>query len=223
MSENVSESISGYFSWRRLELLVEEQSEERADLVRLSVYFIIAYIVFLVLSFIILKCVSKFDLIYGLVRYMRKSNPSLCCIKTTTIMYLLFFILCPIIIALAWSLYIYEKSSEDDAVIAAAIFLMVMFSTFVLLGSVIWYGAKWFVSKGVIIFFGLGAFAAWVFTLTVALTNANYSFQGVSAILLSTNFIPACYILQKKTVWKDIPLFGLFKNLAKSMSLQTEA
>ena len=44
----------------------------------------------------------------------------------------------------------------------------------------------------------------------------------MSAILLSTNFIPACYILQKKTVWKDIPLFGLFKQLAKQMSMQTE-
>jgi len=189
--------------------------------VRLSVYFIIAYLVFLVVSFIILKWVSKFDLIYGLMRFMRKSDPSLCCIKTTTILYLLYFLLCPIIIALAWSVYIYDKSSEDDNVIAGAIFLMIMFSTFVLLGAVIWYGAKWFVSKAVVVFFGLGAFSAWLFTLTVALTEENYTFQGMSAILLSTNFIPACYILQKKTVWKDIPLYALFKSLAKSLSEQT--
>ena len=152
---------------------------------------------------------------------MRKSNSTLCCIKTTTVFYFLFFLLCPIIIALAWSLYIYDKSSEDDDVIAAAIFLMIIFSTFTLLGGAIWFGGKWFVSKPVVAFLGLGVFSAWCFALTVALTPDNYSFQGVSAILLSTNFIPACYILQKKTVWKDIPLFALFKDLAKRMSLQT--
>ncbi len=40
--------------------------------------------------------------------------------------------------------------------------------------------------------------------------------------MLATNFIPACYILQKKTVWKDISLYTLFKSLAKRMSEQTE-
>ena len=199
--------------------MIEEQTDEQADLVRLSVYFILAYLAYLVISFIILRFVSKFDLIYGLIRFMRKTNPSLCCIKTTTILYLAYFLVCPIIIAMAWSIYIYDKSSEDDNVIAGAIFLMIMFSTFILLGAVQWYGAKWFVSKAVIVFLALGAFSAWLFTLIVALTEENYTFQGMSAILLSTNFIPACYILQKKTVWKDIPLFGLFKQLAKQMSM----
>lgn len=135
-----------------------------------------AYLLYLVVSFCILKFVSEFDVILGLVRHMRKNNSSTGCIKVTTIFYLAYFIVCPIIIALAWSLYIYDKSSEDDNVIAGAIFLMIMFSTFVLLGAVIWYGAKWHVSKAVMICFGLGAFSAWLFTLTVALTKENYTF-----------------------------------------------
>ena len=100
---------------------------------------------------------------------------------------------------------------------------MLMFSTFVLLGAIVWYGAKWHVSKTVVIFFALGAFSAWLFTLTVTLTNDNYTYSGVSAILLATNFIPACYILQKKTIWKDLPLDTLFKSLAKKMAVQTQA
>lgn len=40
--------------------------------------------------------------------------------------------------------------------------------------------------------------------------------------MLATNFIPACYILQIKTVWKDISLYTLFKSLAKRMSEQTQ-
>lgn len=60
------------------------------------------------ISYIILRFVSKFDLILGLVRFMRKSDSSTCCIKTTTIVYICFFIICPIIIALAWSFYIYD-------------------------------------------------------------------------------------------------------------------
>ena len=192
-------------------------------MVHLSVYFIIAYLAYLVISFIILKYVSNFDLILGLVRFMRKTNSSTCCIKTTTICYLCYFIVCPIIIALAWSLYIYDKSSEDDGVIAGAIFLMIMFSTFVILGSIVWYGSKWFVSKAVVTFFALGAFSAWLFTLSVTLTDDNYTYSGVSAILLASNFIPACYILQKKTVWKDIPLYGLFRGMAKRLAEQTEA
>ena len=162
---------------------------------RLSVYFIIAYLVYLIVSFIILKFVSRFDMVLGLVRFMRKSNSSMCCIKVTTIIYLCFFLLCPIIIALAWSLYIYEKTSDEDSIIAAAIFLMIIFSTFTILGVTVWYGAKWHVSKAVIIFFSLAAFSAWLFTLSVTLTENNYSYSGVSAILLATNFIPACYIL----------------------------
>lgn len=142
----------------------------------MSVYFILAYLAYLIVSFVILKFVSKFDVILGLVRFMRKTNSSMCCIKTTTVFYLAYFLVCPIIIALAWSLYIYDKSSEDDNVIAGAIFLMIMFSTFVLLGAVVWYGAKWHVSKAVMIFLGLGGFSAWLFTITVALTKENYTF-----------------------------------------------
>lgn len=154
---------------------------------------------------------------------MRKTNSSSGCIKVTVIVYLIYFLVCPIIIALAWSFYIYDKTSgEDDAVIAAAIFLMIMFSTFVILGMVFWYGAKWHVSKAVIVFLSLGAFSAWLFTLTVSLTEKNYTYSGASAILLATNFIPACYILQKKTVWKDLPLYALFRALAKQISNQTE-
>lgn len=137
---------------------------------------------------------------------MRKTNSSMGCIKATTIVYLLFFILCPIIIGAAWSIYLYDKSSDNDSVVSAAIFLMLLFSTFVLLGAVVWYGAKWHVSRAVIVFFVLGALSAWLFTFASALTKDNYTYSGVSAILLATNFLPACYILQKKTVWKDIPL-----------------
>ena len=189
---------------------------------RLSVYFIIAYLGYLVISSLILKFFSNFDLILGLVRFMRKTNSSACCIKVTIIVYLSYFVVCPIIIALAWSFYIYDRSSDDDAVIAAAIFLMIMFSTFVLLGAVVWYGAKWHVSKAVIALFSLGAFSAWLFVLVVTLTKENYTYSGVSAILFATNFLPACYILYKKTVWKDIPLYGLFNGLAKQVANQSE-
>ena len=208
LTETVSDKLTEAVS-------LQKESEDR---VKLSAYFIIAYLGYLVVSWVILRFVSKFDLILGLVRFMRKTNSSSCCIITTTIFYLCFFILCPIIIALAWSLYIYDKSSDDDAVIAAAIFLMLMFSTFVALGSVVWYGAKWHMSRSVIFFLSIGAFAAWVFTLSVAVTNENYSYSGASAILLATNFLPACYMLHKKTIWKDIPLFGLFRGLANRIA-----
>ena len=182
--------------------------DEREDKVKLSVYFIIAYLAYLVISYIILRFVSKFDLILGLIRFMRRSNSSTCCMKTTVIVYLCYFLLCPIIIALAWSFYIYDKTSgEDDEVIAASIFLMTMFSTFVLLGSIVWYGAKWHVSLSVKILLSLGTFAAWLFTVTVSLTKKNYTYSGASAILLATNFIPACYILHKKMVWRDVPIY----------------
>lgn len=190
---------------------------------RLSVYFILAYLGYLLFSFLMIKYISKFDMILGLVRFMRKSNSSLCCIKVSTIIYLCYFILCPIIIALAWSLYLYAKIDDEDSVIAAAIFLMIIFSTFTILGCIVWYGAKWHVSKAVIIFFVLAGLSAWLFALSVTLTENNYSYSGVSAILLATNFVPACYILQKKTVWKDVPLYGLFRRIAKKMSLKTEA
>ena len=185
---------------------------------RLSVYFIIAYLCYLVVSALILKFFSNFDLILGLVRFMRKTKSSACCIKATVIVYLSFFVLCPIIIALAWSLYIKDQSSDDDGVITGAIFLMIMFSTFVLLGALVWYGAKWHVSKAVIALFSLGAFSAWLFVLSATLTKDNYTYSGVSAILFATNFLPACYILYKKTVWKDIPLYGLYKGLAKRVT-----
>lgn len=210
----------GYFASiaRRLQELQVVQTEETADRVKLSVYFILAYLAYLIISFIILKWVAKYDLILGLVRFMRKTDSSSGCIKATTIVYLCYFLIVPILIALAWSLYIYKQSSEDDAVIAAAIFLMIMFSTFVLLASVIWHGAKWYVSNSVIVFYALGAGSAWLFTLSVSMTNDNYTYSGVSAILLATNFLPACYMLQKKTVWKDIPLHALFRGLAQKIA-----
>ena len=171
------------------------------------------------ISYIILRCVSQFDLILGLIRFMRKSNSSTCCMKTTVIVYLCYFLVCPIIIALAWSFYIYDKTSgEDDAVIAASIFLMIMFSTFMLLGSVVWYGAKWHLSLSVKIFLSLGAFAAWLFTVSISLSKKDYTYSGASAILLATNFIPACYILHKKTVWRDVPMYSLFRALAKEIA-----
>lgn len=97
-----------------------------------------------------------------------------------------------------------------------------MFSTFFILGFVVWYGAKWNMSRAVAIFLSLGAFSAWLFTMTVSLESNNYTYSGASAILLSTNFIPACYILQKKTVWKDVPLYALFRALAEQVANQPE-
>lgn len=195
---------------------------EQEDKVRLSVYFILAYLAYLATSFVILKYISKFDIILGLVRFMRKTGSSIGCMKFTVVVYLAFFMLCPIIIAIAWSIRIYQGTHDNDGVIASAIFLMLMFSTFVILGGLVWYGNKWHVSKAVVIFFALGAFAAWLFTLVVSLTKENYTYSGVSAILLATNFLPACYILHKRTVWKDVPLFGLFKNLAFKIMNRTE-
>lgn len=189
---------------------------------RLSVYFILAYLVYLVVSFVILKFVAKFDLILGLVRFMRKTGSSITCMNVTLVFYLCFFMLCPIIIALAWSLDIYSGTQDNDGVIAASIFLMLIFSTFVILGSLVWYGNKWHVSKAVVILYALGAFAAWLFTLIVSLTNENYTYSGVSAIILATNFLPACYILHKRTVWKDVPLSGLFKYLSYKIMTTTE-
>lgn len=196
-------------------------TDEQTDMVRLSVYFIIVYLVYLVISFLILKWVSNFDLITGLIRFMRKTNSSKTCIIVTIVFYLLYFLLCPIIIALAWALYIYGNSEQSDGVIAGAIFLMIIFSTFMIFGAVVWYGAKWHVSKAVVGFFATGVFAAWLFTIAVALTPDQYSFSGVSGIVWATNFVPACYILQKKTVWKDIPLYSLFKGLATKMAGST--
>jgi len=210
---------------RNLQEFIEigDQTAEQEDKVRLAVYFIVAYLAYIIVSYIILRCVSKFDLILGLVRFMRKSNPTICCMNTTIVVYLVYFLLCPIIIALAWSLAFYSKSEDNDAVIAAAIFLMLMFSTFIILGALIWYGNKWYVSKVVVVFFALGTSSAWLFTLIVSLTDENYTYSGVSAILLSTNFLPACYILYKKTVWKDVPLYALFKMLAYKIMITTEA
>ena len=104
---------------------------------KLSVSCILAYLVYLLISFIILKWVAKYDPILGLMRFMRKFNLSICCIKTTTIVYLCYFFLCPIIIAFGWSMSIYESSSEDDGVIAGAIFVMLMFKGS---GSGLWLG-----------------------------------------------------------------------------------
>ena len=174
------------------------------------------------ISYIILRYVSKFDLVLGVIKFMRKSDSSTCCMKTTVIVYLCYFLICPIIIALAWSFYIYDKTSDSDGIIAGSIFLMIMFSTFVLLGTVVWYGAKWHLSRAAKVFLSLGAFSAWVFTLSLSLTKDHYTYSGASAILLATNFIPACYILQKKTVWKDVPIHALFRSLAKQIANQTE-
>ena len=138
------------------------------------------------------------------------------------IFYLAFFVLCPIIIAFTWSYSIYSGAQDNGDVKATSIFLMLMFSTFIILGSLIWHSNKWQVSKFVMIFFGLGALSAWLFTIVVSLTDDNYTYTGFFAILLSTNFLPACYILNQLTIWKDIPLYSLFKNLAFSIMNRTE-
>lgn len=101
------------FYRRHLSEVVESQEKEK---VSLSVTFIIAYLAYLLLGFVLVKFVSKYDLILGTVRTLLKlSNISICGINTFIVAYLCYFILFPFLIAGVWAASIYGRKSENES------------------------------------------------------------------------------------------------------------
>ena len=96
--------------------------------------------------------------------------------------------------------------------------MTVIVSTLVMLSFSTWYGARWYLGRLVGVLLIFAALAGWGFAVTILLLPSYFSYSGTSAILLSTNFLPAVYIIYKKNVNQDLPLKSLFREIAKAMS-----
>ena len=183
---------------------------------KVSAAFLIGYLAYCLIIFAVLKG-FKFDLIYGLVGFLRKRQSSAACINVTVVIYLLVIVLTPIAIAVTWALTLHGAKGADN-IRSAGVILTILFSTSILLAFSSWYGSKWYFGRVVGFLLGFAVLAGWIFVLVTTLIPANFSFSGTSAILFSANFLPACYIVHEKTTHKDIPLVKLFTAIATKMA-----
>ena len=183
---------------------------------RISSAFLLGYLVYCLIVFIVLKCI-KFDLVYGLVAFLRRRQCSTTCINVSVVVYLLVIVLTPIAIAGAWAMSL-KAGQGTDVVRSAGVILTILFSSSILLAFSSWYGSKWYLGRIVSTLLAFAVLAGWVFVLVTTLVPANFSFSGTSAILFSANFLPACYIVHEKTTHKDIPLAKLFTAIATKMA-----
>ena len=198
-------------------ITIEDTLDEyTTTMTKVSSAFLIGYLVYCLVVFIVLKC-FKFDLVYGLVGFLRKRGSSAGCIRVTVIVYLLVIVLTPIAIAGAWALSL-KADQEADAVRSAGVTLTILFSSSILLAFSSWYGSKWYFGRIVGTLLAFAVLSGWIFVLVTTLVPANFSFSGTSAILFSANFLPACYIVHEKTTHKDIPLGKLFSAIASRMT-----
>jgi hypothetical protein len=150
-----------------------------------------------------LKCLN-FDIVYGLARALRKRQFSSGSITVCVAAVLVLLLLIPTAIAFAWTGFL--NSEGSDSVRSAGVGLTILFSTAILLAFSQWYGTKWSFNRIVGILLIVATLSGWVFVALTIIIPENFSFSGTSAILLSANFLPACYIIHEKTTHKDIPL-----------------
>lgn len=129
---------------------------------------------------------------------------------------LIAIMLIPTIIAFAWTGFL--NAEESDTVRSAGVGLTILFSTSTLLAFSQWYGTKWSFNRIAGILLIIATLAGWVFVALTIFLPSNFSYSGTSAILLSANFLPACYIIHEKTTHKDIPLQKTFTQIAEHMA-----
>ena len=171
----------------------------------LFLIYILIYFAMFFVSFFLLRQFSKFDTIYGFIAYMRTKDYTSAKIKWLLTLYLFWLFGVPLIFAITWGLNMTRKE-EVDSVQAVSVTMTVVVSSLTLLSFSSWYGGKWHLSRFVGVLLILSCLAGWGFALTILLLPEYFSYSGTSAIMFSTNFLPAVYIIYKKNLNKDIPL-----------------
>ena len=135
--------------------------------------------------------------------------------------YLLFYFIwlfvVPIGFASAWG-FSMKDQFEEDPVPTISTAMTIIVSTAVMLSFSSWYGAQWNIGRLVGFLIIVAALGGWGFALSILVLQEYFSFTGVSSILLSTNFLSAVYIVYKKNVCLDIPLYSLFREIATKLS-----
>ena len=69
--------------------------------------FMFLYAAIFILTLLMLKCLSKFDTVYGFVAYLRSKEYMKRSITTILILYLLWILLVPIIFAVVWGAWMH--------------------------------------------------------------------------------------------------------------------
>lgn len=190
-------------------------NDEAFYTLRLSTFFMVAYLVYCVAMFFAVRGFD-FDIVYGFVRKLRSNQSAATTIQTLLIIFLVVIMLGPVLISVTWAVMLF--ANDKDIVNAVGVILMVLFSYTALLGVSQWYGAQWDLSRLSKVFLAIAGICGYFFALTVTVFPKTYSFSGATATLFSANFLPACYLVHKKTEWKDINLRHLFFRIAARLA-----
>lgn len=99
-----------------------------------------------------------------------------------------------------------------------AVCLMILFIVCLIIGFTHWQGNKWYLKRGVAAILGVAILAAFCFAFAVSCLGKTYSYSGFSAIMLTANFIPACFLIYQKTLWSDNDIKLLYEEVAKQIA-----
>jgi hypothetical protein len=185
-----------------------------------AMVYVVAYCVYLLLLFALLKIVD-FDLVFGWVRLCRtKYKKGTASITSLVTVMIIFVFLVPLGVGLAWAIHVGVSELVDWST-GCCIFLGVVFATSSIVGFANWYSNNWALERLTQVLFYTAMIAVMAFGVLITVVPKNYSFTGVTAIFMVLNFAPACALVYFKSSWDDIDLKLLYKEISQQILLGT--
>ena len=157
------------------------------------------------------------DTIFGLAIRCRKKQTTMKSVKVLTWLEIVAILTPPIVIAVVWSSYLSSRTMFPKVTVLA-VCLLIFFIVCLIIGFAHWQGNKWHLKRGIAAIFSLAILACLVFAFAVSVLGKTYSFSGFSAIILTVNFIPACFLVFQKTLWNDNDIRLLYEAIAKDIA-----
>eukprot|EP00347_Sterkiella_histriomuscorum_P011682 403371513 len=166
------------------------------DFFAISSFFIIFFATYFIMVPLIMKYYSSFKIL-GILKRYRKENYSVTLINFLTVLWLSYLIFLPILFFVIWGM----KLAFDDNFsyqFGFGIMLIGLFVQCLFLGFANWYGHNWFLTKGSIaLLISAGVFAA-LYCFVVIFLPDYFTYNGTTSIILSANYIIACYLIYTK-------------------------
>lgn len=172
--------------------------------INLSWPFMVGYAAYFIFYTLVTGFAFKFDNCFGQARTLLKLKAQGRCIEVCIVIFNVLSVCIPIIIGIMWGVWL-GNNNQTTLTVLSVVFGS-FFVSFTFIGFLQWYGSNWVELNWARECFIMAVISCWVFCIALTCSPDSYSFIGMTATLLTINFLSILFFIYNKALWRDINL-----------------
>jgi hypothetical protein len=159
--------------------------------------FFFAWIIVMIIQFIYAQKYLKGDIVFGLIKKMRKGKMGMTCMTFSLILSIFLTEVIPCVIVIAWGLAVNSVEDVNWVVGFSVMALGVILNCFII-GFTMWEANKWKLDFVTQVHLTIGIVLLGIYMVGVTLDASGASYTSTSAVFLTANFFPVVTLIYLK-------------------------